>query len=806
MICSICSKDFSNSDLNKFIIHLEYAHSMRYNYDCPICRRSFSRRDNFKNHLRTQHNNSTTTDTFLKNDSNIPTQDEMQISSESNNEISEEPIFVFDADAKAKEFENIVKESVLHLIATLHNEISIPRSFIQKIIDLISKFLNAGFLSILKEFMLPSDCLTNIQKAKDLIDFLAVCFEPLDTEYKRLQFFYRSKKYIEPQLKIIGSSWDVSNKNNKTSMILKNRTCTFIPVSETLNKFLALPGTLKYISEYMTQSYASKNSDNSIYNNLLNGSLWEEVLQNSQGKAFIPLILYFDDFETSNPLGSHAGVYKVGVVYFSIAALPPQYISRLENIFPCLIFHSSERTEFGNEAIFNCLLEDLKSLESNGIIVNNLRLYFNVILLVGDNLGVNSVLGFVESFSANYFCRFCITSKTVTQYQPELDLSNNRLRFMYDQHVKNKEYGVKEYCIWNGLNYFHVYNNQSLDIMHDLYEGIHRYDMAQILKVLLQSEVFTLETLNSRVKYFKYEFCEKNHPPVIKKEHIEKGMLILSSSEMETFVKNFRYFVGDLVPINNNAWLVYLQLLKITEILSQTKISSSCITLLDTLIPKYLSELKKVFPHITLKPKHHLLLHYTMVLRKIGPVSKISCERFEAKHRELKKIANNVSTRKNIPLTLAKKCQMQFVARCLSMQRALDDRISMSRPNFDTLNVETYTFSNDVNLNFYKNNFYQVNWYEKNGIRFVIDDVVLCSINIQIYCIIKHILVQHNDSSICYFVCEKLNTENEIPHYRSFMVAFTNTHVFVKSDNVNCRPTIIHYLQELKLVKEITVL
>lgn len=34
--------------------------------------------------------------------------------------------------------------------------------------------------------------------------------------------------------------------------------------------------------------------------------------------------------------------------------------------------------------------------------------------LIGDNLGLNTVLGFVSSFSANYLCRFCKEKKTST--------------------------------------------------------------------------------------------------------------------------------------------------------------------------------------------------------------------------------------------------------------------------------------------------------------------------------------------------------------------------------------------------------
>lgn len=55
----------------------------------------------------------------------------------------------------------------------------------------------------------------------------------------------------------------------------------------------------------------------------------------------------------------------------------------------------------------------------------------------------------------------------------------------------------------------------------------------------------------------------------------------------------------------------------------------------------------------SLKPKHHFLLHYANIVTKIGPLMYLSCMRFEAKHKEFKKNATNVQSRRNLPLTLA---------------------------------------------------------------------------------------------------------------------------------------------------------
>ncbi|XP_023309772.1 uncharacterized protein LOC111691352, partial [Anoplophora glabripennis] len=478
-------------------------------------------------------------------------------------------------------------------------------------------------------------------------------------------------------------------------------------------------------------SYISKNSgsEGTILSNILNGSLWEEILQSTKETTF-PLFIYFDDFETCNPLGSHAGIYKVGAVYFTIASIPPEYISRLENIFLTLLFHSSERSEFGNKVIFNCLLEDLKYLEQNGLEIelNNqkLKIFFAVILIVGDNLGLNSVFGFVESFSANYFCRFCTSHKSVTKHQTQLYEFDERNRGDYECHLSNKTFGIKDICVWNELQYFHVYDNHSVDIMHDLFEGIHRYDMALFINYFIKHNFFSINTLNSRLRYFHFDNLENNYPPDIKQEHLDKGMIIFSAAEMSCFVKNFRFIIGDFVPHDDPVWALYKNLLEVTDFVLKPQISWTAVDHLKNIISKYLQSLVDLFPNNNLKPKHHFLLHYPSIIRKVGPLCKTSSFRFEAKHRELKKIANSVQTRKNIPLTIAKKCQMQFGCRCIS-ETGLDDRTSLSKPTFQSVNYSDYEFENNFDINYYKNNFFEVKWYEKNGIKFNISHVIKIS-------------------------------------------------------------------------------
>lgn len=94
-------------------------------------------------------------------------------------------------------------------------------------------------------------------------------------------------------------------------------------------------------------------------------------------------------------------------------------------------------------------------------------------------------MGFVEGFNANYYCRICELSKEECQKTYKEDKSKKRTRDNYEKHmaeIENSttvEYtqtrGLKRYCALDDLIFFHILENQSVDIMHDLNEGVTRF-------------------------------------------------------------------------------------------------------------------------------------------------------------------------------------------------------------------------------------------------------------------------------------------------------------------------------------------
>lgn len=296
-------------------------------------------------------------------------------------------------------------------------------------------------------------------------------------------------------------------------------------------------------------------------------------------------------------------------------------------------------------------------------------------LLLGDNLGIHSICGLSEGFNANYPCRMCKMHRNEMITATVLDYSKLRTEQNYSDDVNThilKMTDIRDKCIWNAIPSFSFILSICFDVMHDLLEGVCSYDLAPIIFHLVYIKKYlSLEDLNNRIFYFDYGPTESgNAVSRINKEHLLAGKLRLSSTEMLCLVRYFGLMIGDLVPKDDDYWLLYIKLKSIVDIVTAPYVNIRSLNYLAILISEmYLS----VFPNATLKPKHHYMLHYPQVMRNVGPLWFVCCLRWEAKHRSFKQTARATNSRRNFPLTLAIKHQLDICARFLSKQ-SLDDK------------------------------------------------------------------------------------------------------------------------------------
>ena len=121
--------------------------------------------------------------------------------------------------------------------------------------------------------------------------------------------------------------------------------------------------------------------------------------------------------------------------------------------------------------LLNTIVKELKKLSDTGmkIQIHNETINLKVFLgqVSGDNLGMYSLFGFVESFSANFLCRFCCVHKQQLQslYAEDIALVRNgenyttSLAVVMNSQDLQSHMGVVKPCHLNDLCYFHITQN-----------------------------------------------------------------------------------------------------------------------------------------------------------------------------------------------------------------------------------------------------------------------------------------------------------------------------------------------------------
>ena len=154
--------------------------------------------------------------------------------------------------------------------------------------------------------------------------------------------------------------------------------------------------------------------------------------------------------------------------------------------------------------------------------------------------------------------------------------------------------------------------------------------------------------------------------------------------------------IGDSVPEENPHWENVLLLLIILEYILAPVVSQDDIGYLQLLIEQHHLEFKTLYPHCSITPKLHYLIHYPEFISRYmsqncnwsnllykfyrcGPLSRFWSMRFESKHSYFKDIARRVKCFINIPKTLASHHQ-QLMCYYLNSDQLLSDHDILTGP------------------------------------------------------------------------------------------------------------------------------
>lgn len=812
--CFVCTQAMQTASV--YMDHLRTFHGdliINDEYYCTNCdvTRKFSNRNSFlkhiKNHVRGKQNfvmpplifqNNLYEDNEIHNGLEIENMvnNDLHVNHPEPVEISNDEIFI--------NYKKFLKEQSLKFLGKLNENYAFPRNLVDTVIVETTAFLSGGSISQIMEFI--NSKLQDNGMDRNSVDILLQMLNSVEdpfinfsSEYKRLKFFREQGSYIDPIEYKIGDRIDTIVENSQTVLSPADIFAIKVPMRQTLKLFFQIDGmleaTLNYIEELKTEpvEYVS---------NIINSVFWKSKLESlnfTDEQIVFPILFFNDDFEPNNPLGSHAGVHKMGGNYYSVPVIPPDFHSKLENIFLAGFYYSSDKKQYSNnDKIFKVFVNEINDLTLNGVEVAKngeiFKIYFVLALVVGDNLGVNSMLGFTEGFLANHFCRFCLVHKNECQHQSEESREFLRQIEDYERDCAStlQESGINSKSIFNQVIGFHVYDNPSVDYMHDKLEGIDQYDLALILNCLIfDKKYFTLDILNDRINHFNYSAFSScvNKPPSISLVNL-KSKINTSAAESKTLVIFLGLMVGDLVPHDDNAWNLYIILRKILFLLISHTVSNESNCYLRSLIKEHHELYLELFD-VTLKPKHHFLVHYPGIMDRVGPVVNNLVFRFEARHRQFKMAANATTCRINLCKTLAIKNQLNFCHRvfqsnlkslsdkCGIYKKIRDDNCLTYLENAGIENIMLYCEYATINGTIYKPN--MVLWYSTDEIT-----------NDPIFLKIHKILIQNNEPI---FFCNIISLLYFDIHKQCFIVNIEDTFRLVELKT--CVTVFPHYFGKI---------
>ena len=475
-------------------------------------------------------------------------------------------------------------------------------------------------------------------------------------------------KFLQPRRMLIGE------KNGRSSDFY------YIPPEEILSRLLMDEGYRRYSVIHPEHMITKKGPR--VYESITSGNVFQSMIPSVKGPTLV-LRLYIDAFGINNPLGSSADKDKIVGFYFT-AVHHHKVAAQRSSIQTLALYRSSDIAAFGIDKCLEVPVKDLRRLVENGMsptITGHPRYNVRVSCVLGDNLGLNEIVGIVMNFSTvEHSCRRCLLSrttlKTAKKYE-EIHFKNNERRTLESLRADYQE-KVEE-----NVPHIHCVQNESvlidfphLDITvatpqcysHDLLEGCLKQWMLLIVQHFVHQNWISWDSLEDTMRAFKYKGSDANNrPPAMKAKKMKRKdsrKIVGTFAEVSTLVRLFPQLLFDHISDPQDPlWQFYLKVRGFLQYVQMPRISESQVNELDELLIELMNQRMELTREPNDKPpgfryvppltyKEHFLSHYKSDIKNFGSLTGTATDRFEANHSPFKRIKERKRQSVNVLKTL----------------------------------------------------------------------------------------------------------------------------------------------------------
>ena len=656
-----------------------------------------------------------------------------------------------------------------------------------------------------------NDC-DHSRTVSDVFESYQDPFSTLSTASLQESYIKNNFPYVDPVEIELGKVFSRKRSNGQKTLCRTSENFVYIPLLESLKTFLSNSA----ISNLILRE--PDFCQDGVYYDICDGSLFknDEYFQ-SHPKALC-IILYHDEIDVCNPLGSHATIHKLDMYYYTLANLSPVYRSKHSAVRLLAIANSKLVKKYGIEQIMQPIIADVLYLNDGyDLDVPGHDLIFGrAFMSTGtpcllDTLGQNFLGGFKEGVGGAFQkCRVCyctfeemqekyleenFTLRTNEQYENQCTTIENAPTKEARENL-SIAFGINKRSCLCQLPSLDITKQMPQDIMHVILEGSVQYELNLVLNKLHSENCFNLEQLNASISNHDYSFNEiSSKPPPMRKAVFtgeETYKIKYNAAQSKTFLKLFPFIMHPFIGKDDPLYLFVIELIAITSLVFAPVITSDGIDDLELKISVHLRKFKQLFPDKNIIPKQHYTLHFPTSIRTIGPMIRASCFSFEAAHNFYKILARKQNF-KNICLSLAKRIQM--LDACNFGDAASNPS---AHPLFKTEkkygvlkkidDQETASLRISLTLHgllpgIHITNAYKVSWMMRYGTRYKKDDLVIISvannlpvfgkINV-IWCVYDYVYFEVTLSTTIAFVHEMQSFKIDFLPTRKSIVASEN--------------------------------
>lgn len=178
----------------------------------------------------------------------------------------------------------------------------------------------------------------------------------LETSYQKQHYLEQSGHFIKPRQISLGIEYHPRYNPNSghVEQVPKHGTFQYVQLHEPLKAVLENKGFMRKILGHCV-------SDADTMRDFHDGLFCRDMLFSDPSN--ISLLLYVDECEIANPLGSKAGLHKIGVIYCTVLILSPRFRSSLCNCFLVSLFNAGDVKTYGYDSILQPLVNGIQLLE-----------------------------------------------------------------------------------------------------------------------------------------------------------------------------------------------------------------------------------------------------------------------------------------------------------------------------------------------------------------------------------------------------------------------------------------------------------